>query len=160
MIKEIDIKEIGYVETSQDQYILQIDPAYRPALAEITGFSHLQILWWGHLCDTSELRHKLKLGKLFRNGPENVGSFATRSPVRPNPILVSVIKVSEIDQEKGTIATPFIDAEAGTPVLDIKPYMRMERVKNCHVPDWCSHWPLWQEDAAKFDWESEILQPR
>ncbi len=159
MKKQMEIKAIGHVEKRGPENIIQLDPAYRPALSAINGFSHLQILWWGHLCDSPVMREKLDLGQLFRNGPENTGSFATRSPVRPNPIMVSIIRVSGLDQAKGTILTPFLDAEPGTPVLDIKPYMKMERVKECSVPHWCSDWPQWQEEAAVYDWSKVILEP-
>ena len=53
------------------------------------------------------------IGHVEKRGPENTGSFATRSPVRPNPIMVSIIRVSVLDQAKGTILTPFLDAEPG-----------------------------------------------
>ena len=61
-----------------------------------------------------------------------------------------------MDFEKGIIYTPFIDAEDGTPVIDIKPYNKSERVRDCTVPDWCSHWPEWEEDALTYNWEDEF----
>ncbi len=94
--------------------------------------------------------------KPYKKGPENVGIFATRSPIRPNPILLSTIEVSNIDFLQGHIYTPYIDAENGSIVLDIKPYNMSERVKNCTVPDWCKHWPQWYEDSALFDWNNEF----
>jgi hypothetical protein len=36
----------------------------------------------------------------------------------------------------------------------------MERVKEYHVPSWCSHWPRWYEDAADFDWAGEFENAR
>ncbi len=50
------------------------------------------------------------------------GIFATRSPERPNPIAVSVVKVVEI--KKNVLRVMHLDAIEGTPVLDIKPYFR------------------------------------
>lgn len=52
--------------------------------------------------------------------------------------------------------TPFIDADDGTPLLDIKPYFPMERIKDPRVPAWCQHWPAWQEEAVTFNWLDEI----
>ena len=95
------------------------------------------------------------MGKLFKKAPEQNGVFSTRAPMRPNPVLISTVKIQEIDFDKG-ILTPFIDADPGTPILDIKPYQPMERVKNATAPDWCSHWPQWQEEAAQFNWADEI----
>ena len=67
--------------------------------------------------------------------------------------------VEKIDAENGIIHTPFIDAEDGTPVLDIKPYFPMERIRQCQVPEWFAHWPEWAEDAIHFDWKKEINFP-
>lgn len=70
--------------------------------------------------------------------------------------MVSAINVIRMDCEAGIIETPFIDAADGTPLLDIKPYYPMQRVRDPRVPAWCRHWPLWQEEAATFDWQDEI----
>ena len=50
------------------------------------------------------------------------GLFSTRSPKRPNPIGFSLVKLDRI--EKGVLYIKGIDAFEGTPVLDIKPYLR------------------------------------
>jgi tRNA (Thr-GGU) A37 N-methylase len=96
------------------------------------------------------------MGKLIKLLPEDIGVFATHAPMRPNPVLSSTVNVIEIDFDKGIIHTPHIDAVDGTPVLDIKPYHMMERVRDCNMPDWASHWPVWYEDAADYDWDKEI----
>ena len=85
-----------------------------------------------------------------------MGIFSTRAPGRPNPILLTTIKVKDIDLKEGTIFPQFIDAEPGTPVLDIKPYYPMERVRDCRVPQWCAHWPQWAEETAGYDWSGEM----
>lgn len=153
---KFQIKTIGKVDVNDNMFSIRIDKEYVPALENIEGFSHLQVIWWGHLCDTPQTRKKLSLKKLFKKGPDKIGVFATRSPVRPNPILISVIEVKEIDITNGIIYTPHIDAEHNTPVLDIKPYYLMERVKECKVPQWCDHWPQWYEDTGSFNWKEEI----
>ena len=51
-----------------------------------------------------------------------MGVFATRSPLRPNPIALTAAEIIHTDQEKGLIRVTFLDADNGTPVLDIKPY--------------------------------------
>ncbi len=153
---EIQIEPIGQVKIKDENYIVQINPEYIDALENIKGFSHLQIISWGHLCDNPGKRSKLILENLFKKGPGKVGVFATRSPIRPNPILISTIKVESIDYQEGIISAPYIDIENKTPVLDIKPYFLMERVKNCKVPNWCRHWPNWYEDMKSFEWRDEI----
>jgi tRNA (adenine37-N6)-methyltransferase len=156
MENSIQIKPIGKVSTANSQFSIQIEKEFLPAIVNIEGFSHLQIVWWGHLYDSPQARAHLISKKPYKNGPDKLGVFATRSPVRPNPILITTIAFQSIDYEKGIIYTPYIDAEHGTPVLDIKPYHLSERVKECSVPKWCSHWPQWYEDSASFNWQNEF----
>jgi tRNA-Thr(GGU) m(6)t(6)A37 methyltransferase TsaA len=154
-MNNIQIRPIGQIKKIGKQFLIEINKEYLHGLKGLEDFSHAQVIWWGHLSDSAENREKLVLGKLFKKGPEQNGVFSTRAPMRPNPVLISTVKIQKIDFEKG-IFTPFIDAEPGTPVLDIKPYHPMERVKNATAPNWCSHWPKWQEEAAQFNWASEI----
>ncbi|GLS26006.1 tRNA (N6-threonylcarbamoyladenosine(37)-N6)-methyltransferase TrmO [Marinibactrum halimedae] len=58
-------------------------------------------------------------------GNKKMGVFATRSPVRPNPIGLSVVKLESIDTDNGRVVLNFsgIDLVDGTPILDIKPYV-------------------------------------
>jgi tRNA-Thr(GGU) m(6)t(6)A37 methyltransferase TsaA len=157
MKNKFQIETVGSVRIVDDTYSIHIDKKYLPALTNIEGFSHLQIVWWGHLTDSSQDRDRLIKHKLFKKGPDKIGVFATRSPARPNPILISTIKIQEIDFNAGIIYTPFIDADDKTPVLDIKPYFSMERVKDCEVPKWCEHWPQWFESSMEFNWLDEIV---
>lgn len=155
MNNAMQLKPIGVVK-AENGFAIQLDKAFIPALKNIAGFSHLQVLWWGHLSDSDEERQSLTFQKPYCKGPEEVGVFATRAEVRPNPILITNIDVLHIDQETGTIHIPYIDAANNSPVLDIKPYHFSERVKDCEVPDWCKHWPQNHEDTASFDWEQEF----
>jgi tRNA (adenine37-N6)-methyltransferase len=156
MENTIQIKPIGRVSTANNKFSIQIEKEFLPALINIEGFSHLQIVWWGHLYDLTQARAHLVSNKPYKKGPDQIGVFATRSPVRPNPILITTIAVQSIDYDKGIIFTPYIDAENGTPLLDIKPYHLSERIKECKVPEWCSHWPKWDEEAATFNWQDEF----
>lgn len=53
------------------------------------------------------------------------GTFATRSPLRPNPVAISVVHAIHIDEEQGVIRIPYIDANEGSPVIDLKPYSQV-----------------------------------
>jgi tRNA-Thr(GGU) m(6)t(6)A37 methyltransferase TsaA len=53
---------------------------------------------------------------------KKVGVFASRSPVRPNPIGLSVVRIKNIVENR--IYTSGLDAFDGTPLLDIKPYIK------------------------------------
>ncbi|MDD4156138.1 MAG: TrmO family methyltransferase [Candidatus Cloacimonetes bacterium] len=152
----MQLYEIGRVEKENGLFCIKLQKEFVSALTNINGFSHLDIVWWGSLYDNQEARKILITEKPYKKGPEKLGIFATRSPVRPNPILITTIFVTKIDFEKGVIYTPYIDAEPGTPVLDIKPYHKSSRIKNLNVPDWCKHWPEWYEDNEHFDWENEF----
>lgn len=57
-----------------------------------------------------------------RHAEKPAGVFALRSPVRPNPVGMHVVTITEIDHAKGWIGIDAIDLLDGTPVIDIKPY--------------------------------------
>ncbi|MEJ2449020.1 MAG: TrmO family methyltransferase [Anaerolineales bacterium] len=150
------VKPIGFVQIRQENISIHLEQEYHSGLSGLEGFSHLQVLWWAHRTDSAENRQRLVLGKPFRMGPDRLGIFATRSPARPNPVMVSIIEVDEIDDKEGILYPSFLDADDGTPVMDIRPYFAMERVRDCQVPDWCRHWPQWYEEQMTFDWRQEI----
>ena len=111
------------------------------------------MLWWCHLLDEAEYRAITVSERPYRDAPDQLGIFATRSPVRPNPIALTAVPVLSIDVERGVVRIPYIDAEVGTPVLDIKPYHpAVDRIREVSVPEWCAGWPKWYEDSATFDW--------
>jgi tRNA (adenine37-N6)-methyltransferase len=150
------INPIGQVNESDGIFSIRLDGKYVPGLKCLDGFSHLVVVWWGDRFDDPEHRSILINEKPYRKGPEKIGVFATRSQLRPNPILLTTINIMKIDHEKGIIFTPYIDAADGSPVLDIKPYHMMERIRSCKVPEWCGHWPGWYEDCGTFNWQDEF----
>ncbi|MFA8299691.1 MAG: TrmO family methyltransferase [Hyphomicrobiales bacterium] len=156
MKKNIDIQVIGELKSENGLFAIQVNKKYIDGLTNIDGFQHLQIVWWGHLYDDNKNRASLVTDKPYKKGPEKIGVFATRSEMRPNPILISTIQVISIDKENGIIYTPYIDAEVGTNILDIKPYHGTERIKEHRTPDWCSHWPKWYEESGEFNWQDEF----
>ena len=152
MIPHYQISPVGYINKENGSFRIEIQKEYVPALSCLDEFSHVQVVWWAHLTDKPENRQMLEAGKLFTKGPSSMGVFATRSPLRPNPVMISIIKVACTDIENGVINTAFIDAEEGSKVLDIKPLYPMDRVKNCKGPRWSDDWPQWQEEVADFEW--------
>lgn len=77
--------------------------------------------------------------------------------MRPNGIALTSVYVTYIDHENGIIGLGYIDANDGSPVIDIKPYIpSIDRVENPKMPDWCKHWPKCVEESGDFDWESEF----
>jgi len=154
-MEEMKLKAIGKVEPAEDGFAIKLNEEYRDALMGLTGFSHLHILWWADQVDSPQDRAVTVIDKPYKQGPDKLGIYATRSPIRPNPIADTVVYVTRIDHENGVIYTPYIDAEPDTPVLDIKIYLPCcDIVKNYSVPAWAEVFPDSLEDSAEFDWES------
>ena len=148
------VHPIGKIQNNEEGCLLIINPEYIPALQALDGFSHLNVIWWFSDFDSEEARSVLQPPPPYKNAPETMGIFATRSPVRPNPIALSTSEIIHIDYQNGIIQLAYIDANDGTPVLDLKPYTpSLDRVETPGVPAWCGHWPRSIEASGDFDWE-------
>ena len=148
------VHPIGTIRSGNDGFYLQISPAYIPALQALDGFSHLNAIWWFSGFDTEEARAVVETEQPYKNAPAVMGIFATRSPIRPNPIALTTVEVLDIDYAEGIVRIAYIDAEDNTPLLDIKPYTpSYDRVESPGVPDWCSSWPMSTETSGDFPWE-------
>ena len=159
-MKDITLKPIGKVIEMEDGFAVELKKEYRNALIETESFSHLIVLWWAHHYDSEEYRSTIITEKPYTKGPQKIGIFATRSPIRPNPVAITTIMAIKVDLSQGRIYTPCIDAEPGTPIIDIKPYQPgTDIVKDVKVPQWCSHWPSSIEESAYFNWETEFNFP-
>jgi tRNA-Thr(GGU) m(6)t(6)A37 methyltransferase TsaA len=93
---------------------IELVSRYAQGLKDVERLSHLYVLYWLHLSRRD----------LIQQMPSHVstprGVFALRSPVRPNPIGLSVVELLGVDGCVLTIRN--IDCVDGTPVIDIKPY--------------------------------------
>lgn len=153
------VKPIGKINIEKAGMSIELEAKYVNALKYLDGFSHLNIVWWFSDFDNGKARNTLEVSRPYKKAQAVMGVFATRSPIRPNPIALTTVKVSHIDYEKGIIQIEYIDANDGTPILDIKPYTpSLDRVENPSVPNWCSHWPKSLEEAENFDWEGEFTE--
>jgi tRNA (adenine37-N6)-methyltransferase len=94
---------------------IELDPAYADALADLDGFTHLHLITFLHRTAGVSLRVTPYLDTVRR------GVFATRSPKRPNPIGLSIVRLVRI--EGTVIHIEEVDLLDGTPLLDIKPYV-------------------------------------
>lgn len=151
------VKQIGVICADEDGYRLELAPAYKEALIGLEGFSYINILWWFSGCDNAADRGILSEKKPYSSGPDTLGTFATRSPQRPNPIALSCAYVTYIDAAHGVIGLAYLDADDQSPVLDIKPYTpSLDRVEAPEVPTWCNHWPRSVEVSGDFHWEAEF----
>jgi tRNA-Thr(GGU) m(6)t(6)A37 methyltransferase TsaA len=92
---------------------IELDRRYVAALDGVAGCSHLVVLYFMH-----EARRDL-LVQAPRHG-ERRGTFAIRSPVRPNPVAMSVARLVGIDG--AALKVVGLDCLDGTPLVDLKPY--------------------------------------
>ena len=90
-----------------------VDERWRDALTNIGDHPRLQVLYWMH-----QARRDLVAQTPFRTG-RTTGTFALRSPVRPNPIASSVVELVGIDGT--TLHVRGLDCLDGTPLIDLKP---------------------------------------
>lgn len=154
-MSNLNVIPIGTVCSDNEGSYIQLEEKFVPALAALEGFSHINVLWWFSDFDKEECREIMQTKQPYKGAPEIMGMFATRSPIRPNPIALTASEVIGIDYEKGIIRIAYIDANEGTPVLDIKPYTpSLDRVETPGVPEWCADWPKSTEQSGFFDWES------
>lgn len=96
---------------------LIIDAPYRPALAGLEAGQYLHILSWFDRAPRDLIAQRPRHADTAR------GTFALRSPVRPNPIGLHTVRIVAIDIDAGRIEIDAIDLLDGTPVLDLKPYL-------------------------------------
>ncbi|MCB1859680.1 MAG: tRNA (N6-threonylcarbamoyladenosine(37)-N6)-methyltransferase TrmO [Gammaproteobacteria bacterium] len=105
--------------------ILELLPPYNcpESVSGLADYSHIWIQFWFHQVEQGAWQPRVRPPRL--GGNRRVGVFASRSPFRPNPIGLSVVKLNEVRCEGGavTLAISGIDILDGTPVLDIKPYV-------------------------------------
>jgi tRNA-Thr(GGU) m(6)t(6)A37 methyltransferase TsaA len=143
-----NVKSIGTIQRTSQDIVLNIDETYRPALLTLEHYSHVIVVWWGDQLDSDEYRQTLKTHPPYAE-EHLTGIFATRSPIRPNPILMTTCKIIDMDQEAGLIKIENIDAFDGTPILDLKAYYPVcERVREAHIPDWLVDWPEWMPEEG------------
>ncbi|MCD6309962.1 MAG: tRNA (N6-threonylcarbamoyladenosine(37)-N6)-methyltransferase TrmO [Candidatus Eremiobacteraeota bacterium] len=93
----------------------EIFPEYEEGLQDLDGFSHIYIIYHLHMAGPPHLKTKPFLEDRVR------GIFATRSPRRPNPIGLSIVRLLGID--KNILYLNDLDILDGTPILDIKPFI-------------------------------------
>lgn len=91
-----------------------LDPRWIEGLKGLASASHVILLYW-----MDQARRDLVL-QTPRHYAEQRGTFALRSPVRPNPIALSVARLIGVDGS--TLSVVGVDCLDDTPLLDIKPY--------------------------------------
>ncbi len=94
---------------------VEVHEPHAEGLADLDGFSHIYLIYRFHKAKKSRLKVVPFMDKTER------GIFSTRSPARPNPIGLSIVRLVRVEGRKLTVKG--IDVLDGTPLLDIKPYI-------------------------------------
>jgi tRNA-Thr(GGU) m(6)t(6)A37 methyltransferase TsaA len=126
---------VGMVRKRNKHVTIEMNPEYEDGLMGLDQNSHIIVFCWFQKSDTPEKRKTLQVHPRGNKANPLTGVFATRSPVRPNPISISACKILSIDGR--LIHVDDIDAFDGTPVVDIKPYVpRLDAISGVKMPEW------------------------
>ncbi len=115
-------REEGMYTTIDENFgEIEIFSEYAEGLSDIEGCSHIIVIFWMHKSSFTSLMVRP------RHHPEKSrGVFATRSPDRPNPLGMTILEL--IERKGNILKVKRIDMIDGTPVLDIKPYTKHEKI--------------------------------
>lgn len=161
------MQPIGYVESCfKDRFgtprqpglvpmataFIRIEAQWQPSqsLEGLVEYSHLWVIFIFHRNTNQRFHAKVHPPRLEG---KSVGVFATRSPHRPNPIGLSLVKIEKIESEGIWVSGQ--DIIDGSPVLDIKPYLPLVESKPQAIGAWTD-----KVSTKKFEfhWTSEALQ--
>lgn len=140
-------RQSGVVEEAEGRIEFLPEFARGDFLRGIDGFSHVWLVTWFHL--SSEWTGSATVRPPRLGGDARVGVFASRSPNRPNPLGLSLVRVLAVETEPSLVLrVAGIDAVDGTPVLDIKPHLPW-----CETPpgaraEWADGSPIVRDDDA------------
>ncbi len=139
MHETLELRPVGWVQTLFDEkfgtprqpglvrhtshiaFAEDIDPQL--ATRELDSFSHIWLIFWFHQARGRRDQPLVRPPRL--GGNRKVGVFASRSPFRPNPLGLSLVRHRGLTQQDGRTVLQIEGADLvnGTPVLDIKPYL-------------------------------------
>ncbi len=130
-MKKLELKPIGVLKTPYkdsapyqpldgegEEFLIVLDEKYVDGLEELEKFRYVYVIFFA---DRVTREPSMRVSPSWAGG-KRVGLFASRSPARPNPIGISVVRVLEVSGNR--IRTSGLDVFDGTPVLDIKPYIK------------------------------------
>ena len=106
------------VENDEGNFTIVLDPKYTDGLYKLDCFNYIYVLYYVHKLTR---KPEMLVSPPWALGNE-VGVFASRSPVRPNQLGLSIVRLKKI--VKNVLYTSGLDVFDGTPLLDIKPYLK------------------------------------
>lgn len=128
-----------------------VDSAFR----ELENFSHIWVLFNFSLVDNKKFSPTVRPPRL--GGNKKVGVFASRSPFRPNGIglsLVKLIKIEKDSENKVSLIVSGADIVSGTPVYDIKPYVKHS---DCVPSAVCGYADMMKDYTLKVEIPDQLL---
>lgn len=104
---------------------IEFDEVYAPALSGLDEFSHLWIVTWlGTAGQPVGADIEMEMVPfLLRPAGETKGALATRTPFRPNPVGLHLVRIERVSFDPPVIEFRGVDMVDGTPVLDVKPWV-------------------------------------
>jgi len=112
------------LESGQGEFVIELDEEFQEGLQDLDSFAYVHVLF--HF-DRSVSKSDCLSRPPWARG-QQVGVFAARSPRRPNLIGLSVVRVIRI--EGNQVFTSPLDVLDGTPLLDLKPYIKATDAKD------------------------------
>lgn len=146
-------RQAGLVPSADAEIVFELNETNKLALRDIEGFSHIWVLFVFHQNHYKKLKAVVQPPRL--GGRKTMGVYATRSPNRPNPIGMSVVKFEGKVKKKHKLCLSvsggdFLD---GTPVLDIKPYLPYADA----VPNAESNWVTPKRASLTVKWSEQAI---
>lgn len=126
-------RQSGLVQNAVGKIVFEPEFRNSDALRGIDEFSYLWLIWGFSQIDTNKEGWSPTVRPPRLGGNKRMGVFATRSPFRPNNIGLSSVKLEAVREESGlgtVLYVSGVDLVSGTPVYDIKPYLRYV---DCHI---------------------------
>lgn len=106
------------VDEDEGDFRIVLNAEYAEGLSDLAGFRYIYVIYY---IDRLTRDPCMIVSPSWTPGTK-VGLFASRSPARPNPIGISIVRIRKIVDNE--ILTSGLDVFDGTPLLDIKPYVK------------------------------------
>lgn len=132
--QEYSIDQIGLIRNTHGQMYIQLEENMN------LESEFIKVYWWFDRFDTDKYRKIQECKPPYENSPR-MGVFTSRSPVRPNPFAMTVVRVIKVDRELQRIYINSIESFDKTPCVGIMEYSaEKDCIMDSKVPDWLNHW--------------------
>lgn len=148
--KQVDVKSFGICNVSNSNEISNqsiIRVVNNETFIEFNNsindlnYQYLNVYWWFNKFDNKMYRMIKTIDPPY-DGVKNCGIFLTRSPVRPNPIAYTIVKVERYDYYNNRIYINGIEAYDMTPCIGVSGYdQNNDFVSDVNIPSYLSSWP-------------------